>query len=130
VVEQLFPQLARQPAIPFGTRIMRYLLPPTPAADAGHSIARVLFPRYVEGAPVAVEHLDPTASLVRLGEGGSVLPDTDEGLAAFLALWARTPAYQITYGQLDEAVAAILELVDQKQQRRVGAIAGTADAPV
>ena len=110
-ISALFPELLTRPAIRFGTRIMRYLTPPNPAADAGYPLAAVIFPQYRPGAPLAIERLSSRDSLVLLGEGGSVLPDSDRGLAAFLALWQEMPVYRATYGQLEEAVGAIAGLL-------------------
>ena len=47
-----------------------------------------------------------------LGEGGSVLPDTDAGLAEFLAWLGRVPAYALAYGRLDEAVREVRALTE------------------
>jgi hypothetical protein len=56
-----------------------------------------------------------------LGEGGSLLPTTDAELAEFLAWWGRLPAYRLSYGRLDEAVAAVRALTDGAGATRNGA---------
>ena len=113
-VGALFPELTAAPPIRFGGRTMRYLWPGAAAAagTAGFPAAMLLFPRYVEGAPVALQPLDATRSLVLLGEGGSVLPSTDAGLAEFLAWLAGTPAYELAYGRLDGAVRLACTLAE------------------
>jgi hypothetical protein len=115
VIGALFPELADAPEIYFGARRMRFFWPECRAVDAdapGHPAAAVLFPRYLKDAPVALTRLDPAQSLTLLGEGGSLLPTTDAGLAEFLMWWGRLPAYQLAYGRLDEAVAAVRVLTD------------------
>jgi hypothetical protein len=113
-IGSLFPQLAGAPVVRFGGRTMRYLWPDARAVavDSAGYPAAVLFPRYVKDAPVALTRLDPAHALTLLGEGGSVLPTTDAGLAEFLAWWGELPAYLLSYGRLDEAVAAVRALAD------------------
>jgi hypothetical protein len=112
VVGALFPGLAAAPAVRLGSRTMRYLWPA--GADAtgagGRPAAALLFPRYAEGARAALERLDPARALALLGQGGSLLPTTDGGLAEFLAWLGRVPAYALTYGRLDQAVREVCGL--------------------
>jgi Coenzyme PQQ synthesis protein D (PqqD) len=123
----LFPDLARAPIVCFGGRTMRYLWPRADAADtAGYPIAAALFPRYAKGAAVTLTRLDPVRSLALLGEGGSVLPATDAGLADFLALWSSLPAYQLSYERLDEAVQEVRSFIDTRRGSRGGAATGDA----
>jgi hypothetical protein len=65
---------------------------------------------------------DPARALALLGEGGSLLPTTDAGLAEFLAWWGRLPAYRLSYGRLDEAAAAVRVLTDGQGASRNGAV--------
>jgi hypothetical protein len=90
----------------------------------------VLFPRYVQDAPVTLTRLGAAQSLALLGEGGSVLPATDGGLAEFLAWWGRLPAYQLCYGRLEDAVSEVRELTDGLREIRDGAPSGAAAALV
>ena len=115
-ISRLFPDLAAARVVRFGGRSMRYLWPDASAvaADgAGCAAAMALFPRYLEDAPVMLTRLDSAQSLALLGEGGSVLPATDVGLAEFLAWWGRLPAYQLCYGRLEDGVAAVRALTDR-----------------
>jgi hypothetical protein len=113
VVGAMFPELADAPSVRFGGRVMRHLWPERHAvAGGGLPSAAVLFPRYAAGAPVSLVPLDPVRALVLLGEGGSVLPDTDAGLAEFLAWLGRVPAYALAYGRLDEAVREVRALTE------------------
>ena len=128
-ISGLFPQLARAPIIRFGGRSMRYLWPDARALaehSSGYAAAAVLFPRYAEDAPVTRTRLEPARALALLGEGGSVLPATDAGLAEFLAWWGRLPAYRLCYGRLEEAVAAVRALGAAACPDRSGAAAAAA----
>ena len=127
VIGSLFPELADAPVISFGGRTMRFLWPSTRALavdSAGSPAAAVLFPRYVQGAPAELTRLDPAQSLTLLGEGGSLLPTTDGGLAEFLAWWGRLPAYRLSYGRLDEAAAAVRALTEGLGAARNGGASG------
>jgi Coenzyme PQQ synthesis protein D (PqqD) len=109
VIGGLFPELAAAPVVRFGDRTMRHLWPDhaVAACDRGYRAVAVLFPRYVEAAPVTLTRLDPMEALVLFGEGGSVLPTNDVELAEFLAWWRRLPAYRLSYGRLTDAVAVV-----------------------
>lgn len=106
----LFPELAEAPVVRLGARRMRYLWPRNGTASAhaaGRPAAAVLFPRHAKGAPVKLTRLDQLRSLTLLGEGGSILPSTDDGLAEFLAWWRSIAAYEISYGCLEDAVRVV-----------------------
>ncbi len=123
VVGALFPELERAPVVRFGGRVMRYLHPGEArcAADAGHPLAGVLFVRHGHGEATALTPLDATRSLVLLGEGGSILPDTDAGLSAFLERWRRTPAWTLRYGRLDDAIGRLSSLTGRFDEDQAGA---------
>lgn len=127
-VGELFPELAGAPTVRFGGRTMRFLWPAgRPAEPVGRPAAAVLFPRYAAGAPPELHRLDPVSSLALLGEGGSILPSTDAGLAEFFAWWADLPAYRLSYGRLDQAVFKVRDLIDRLTpgpHRRVAGRAG------
>jgi hypothetical protein len=130
VIGSLFPELADAPIIHFGGRTMRYFWPSSravPVGSAGYPAAAVLFPRYVKDAPAELTRLDPAQSLTLLGEGGSLLPTTDAGLAEFLVWWGRLPAYRLTYGRLDEAAAAVRALTGTGASPHDAAAAPRAD---
>ena len=130
-IGSLFPELAGAPIVRFGGRTMRYLWPDARAVavdSAGYPAAAVLFPRYVKDAPVTLTRLDAAQSLALLGEGGSVLPTSDAGLAEFLVWWGRLPAYQLCYGRLEAAVAEVRALTDGPRESRNGAASGATAA--
>ena len=106
---RLFPQLEDAPIVRFGGRTMRYFWPqPRDVAEhVGRPVAAVLFPRHSPGSPPMLEPIDTVEALLRLGEGGSVLPASDADLAKFLAWWMALPAYRLTYDRLEEAVGLV-----------------------
>lgn len=122
LVERLFPQLGAAPIIHFGDRTMRYLrLDPTRVVEeAGYPLMGVLFVRYEDGAATSLDRLDVTRSLVCLGEGGSILPDTNEGLASFLATWRMASAWELTYSRLDEAIEQLSSLTGGPERPTIG----------
>ena len=88
---------------------MRYLWPgdQTAADDSrGYPATAIFFPTYQPNARTALARIDAVRALTLLGEGGSVLPSTDAGLAEFLAWLQRVPAYELSYGSLARAVRA------------------------
>jgi hypothetical protein len=115
----LFPELADAPTVRFGGRTMRYLWPdsyaPTTGATA-YRVAGALFPRHARHSTVTLSPLDPGRSLALLGQGGSILPYGDDGLAEFLTWWGVLPTYQLTYGRLDEAVVEVSTLIDKLRE--------------
>lgn len=117
MVGRLFPQLGEAPVVRFGGRTMRYLWPPAHAVaePRGLPVVAAVFPARRLGAAAKLERLDAVQSLILLGEGGSVLPAEDDGLAAFLAWWRDVPAYRLTYGRLEDAVALVGDLLDARR---------------
>ena len=114
VVAPLFPELRRSPVTRFGGRIMRYLCPGERAGEAGrgYPATAILFPRYRPDARTALARIDAVRALILLGEGGSVLPSTDAGLAEFIDWLQRVPAYELPYGLLAEGVRAAGSLLE------------------
>lgn len=119
VIRPLFPELAGAPTVRFGGRTMRYLWPDSSAraiGARGYPVAAVLFPRYAKGMPATLSRLETVRSLALLGEGGSVLPATDGGLAEFLPWWSDLPAYGLSYGRLDDAIREVSSLTDRLRE--------------
>ena len=93
----------------------------------------MIFPRFVDSGAATLRPLDTLQALIRLGEGGSVLPATDAGLAEFLAWLGSTPAYELTYRRLDQGVRMVVDLVKDLRRESgsdgAGFAAGLAAAP-
>ncbi len=81
--------------------------------------ALVLFPRYVAGAPLLLERVPQVKAFAKLAinsfnyESMGVV-----GFDAVSQLVARCPCYRLSYADLDAALAAIDELVDDTLSRR------------
>lgn len=73
----------------------------------------VIFPVYEAGAETVVVRLTPLELLAGLGHTGTIFPDEDETLEAFLHWADHTPAYVLNYGDADQAVAAAIDTVDR-----------------
>lgn len=75
--------------------------------------AALAFPRYVAGERTSIEPVSPLRALARLMLDRVHLGDplTREGVAAFLAVLARTPAYAVSYGDRASGETAILALL-------------------
>ncbi len=114
VVARLFPELMSQPVVQFGGRTMRHLwlggsVSTTPSV--GRPSAALLFPRFREGATTSSARLDLEGALTRLVSSGSVLPASDAALAEFLDWLQGVRSFELTYGCLEDGVAAVRELV-------------------
>ena len=129
VVDPLFPELAAAPVVRLGSRTMRYFWPGSrviASESVGHPISAILFPRYVEGTSPSLTPLGLDRALVLLGEGGSILPETDAGLVEFLAWLERVPTYELTYGRLEDAIRTIGPLTERLEAGYPHAENGTA----
>ena len=74
--------------------------------------ALVIFPRYVEGAVLELRAQAPDLSFTRLAFNSFNYATLGRvSFEAVTALAAACPAYQLTYGRLDEAVACVRELL-------------------
>lgn len=120
VVGGLFPELARAPTVRFADRRLRYLWPePGDARPAeGSRVAAILFPRFAAGAATTLAAVDPARALFLLGAEGSLLPSDDAGMAEFLDWLARTPAFELVHGRLEEAVERAAGLAADLGRRR------------
>lgn len=92
-----------------------HLAPDTASVAARRRSARpalVIFPRYVEGAVLELRAQAPDLSFTRLAFNSFNYATLGRvSFEAVTALAAACPAYQLTYGRLDEAVACVRELL-------------------
>jgi hypothetical protein len=122
VVGRHIPDLNRAPVSRFAGRRMRHFWPRAPlsvADERGLAPAALVFPARLPGRSARPARIGPAKALARLGRGGSVLPDTDQGMAEFLAWLMRIPAYQLEYGELADAVPVVRSLLDRVRANRL-----------
>ncbi|HWL69184.1 MAG TPA: hypothetical protein VNS22_12460 [Geminicoccus sp.] len=114
VKEGSWPLFARMHAdfaltvpVSIGTTRVRYFAPARRSAPRGQPVAMVIVPRYRAGARLDRQRLRPIELLRSLVESGTWPPAAGRDLTDLLAWLERVPAFRLTYGDLDEAVAAI-----------------------
>ncbi len=114
VVSRLWPELAQAPSYRTKGLDARLLVPPAAAWDAQPAaLRRVVFPHYAAGVHPQLTRLSPFQTIERLLSDRIWLgsPITEERVTAFLAWLEDTPAYALTYADLDGAVRLIEDVV-------------------
>ena len=113
VVARHFPGLLDCAEHAVGERTVRYLdvgrLTPPPPAEA--AVGALIFPRFAPNAPLMVEPLSPEAALGRLLASGSEVVGWPRSLRPLAELVNRRPAWNLSFGDLDQAAGAIEGLV-------------------
>jgi hypothetical protein len=107
------PSLDRQPVHELaGTRIRYLELEPARLAplDRGLPVAALVFPRYKPGAVLKQRRITAAEALAGLCHARSLLAREPEVLAETLRWVEATPAYRLTYGDLDRAIEWVLSL--------------------
>jgi len=97
-------------------RLVRYLPPPVDVGGTGTlPVACVVFPHYIEGAPARMEPVTTAQALCRISEAGYDLIDlSNADIVTELIGWlAETATFSLAYGDLDEAIRLIGELVGE-----------------
>ncbi|MES2196403.1 MAG: PqqD family peptide modification chaperone [Pseudomonadota bacterium] len=105
-----FPELARAPRYRTKDLEARLLVPPEDAWDASPVKLRTLvFPRFAAGAAAGLQRISTFEAVERLLADRIWLgyPLTEMRVAAFVAWLMNTPAYAMTYGELDDGVRLI-----------------------
>ena len=113
VLESRFPRLVEAPVGRVGNVAVRYLWPRervVAVASGGMPVGVVVFPRYQSGAVLSVSAVAASETLSILGNTGSILPKSADALGVFLGWLDRVPAFQLTYGCLDDAIAAVCRI--------------------
>lgn len=113
VAASLFPGFHGAPTSQVGNVACRFWWPcdqAVPVSAGGMLVDALVFPHYQPGAPLSVADVTPADALAILGNTGSVLPRTSDELAVFLAWLERVPAHELTYGCLDDAIAAVHQI--------------------
>jgi hypothetical protein len=109
-----YPALAAQPVHELAGLRIRYLeLDPARMAplNRGLPVAALVFPRYKPGAALRQRRINPAEALAGLCHANSLLAREPEVLADTLRWLEATPAYRLSYGDLDQAIAWVLPLL-------------------
>ncbi|MDG4603812.1 MAG: hypothetical protein P9C48_14680 [Defluviicoccus sp.] len=120
VAASLFPGFHGAPTSQVGNVACRFWWPgdqAVPVSAGGMLVDALVFPHYQPGAPLSVADVTPADALAILGNTGSVLPRTSDELAVFLAWLERVPAHELTYGYLDDAIAAVHQIGQGGEER-------------
>jgi hypothetical protein len=111
VLEGAYPSLSSAPLFRTKGRPARLLLPENGGWEVEPApVNRLIFPHFSLGGATTMERLRPLEALERLIASGLSLshPVTNDQVRSFLAWLERTPAVELTYGDLN-AATAILE---------------------
>lgn len=113
ILASRYPALARFNGDPahVGTRAT-YLRPPDDAWPSGPvPVTHVVFPRYVSGAPTTLVEVSRTESFARLlAHSFSATTHAARGVQQIVRLLPRWACYELTVGELDDAVSQLLVL--------------------
>jgi len=110
-----YPDLAAQPVHELAGLRIRYLeLDPARTAplDRGLPVAALIFPRYKPGAALRQRRITAAEALAGLCHANSLLAREPEILADTLRWLEATPAYRLSYGDLDRAIEWVLPLLN------------------
>ncbi|MGH6848748.1 MAG: PqqD family peptide modification chaperone [Methylocella sp.] len=113
ILTALYPELPHLPVALCHGRDVRYVEPRL-ARYAGSAPPVILFPSYAKSGGTHLRALTPLETMTRLIETSTDLhrPATGATLAEFLQFVEHTPAYELVYGDLPSAKAAIEEWLD------------------
>jgi hypothetical protein len=105
-----FPDLIDAPVVSTRERRQRYLHPPRLAA-APQPVRCLVFPLYRPGAAVDLLKLRPGEALELCARSGGWFESSPERLKELTRWFARTPAYALSYGDTNGAIAAVRRLL-------------------
>lgn len=117
ILEPLFPALAKLVTLNRYERSFRYVAPQGnyESLQAAAAPSAIVFPSYSAGEATRLKPLRPLDTMIHLLEANVRLsgwgPATEEQLARFVRFVEQTPAYELSYSELPEAMKAIEELL-------------------
>lgn len=115
LLESLYPVLPNLATLRRFGRSIRYVEPPGnyDALDAANAPAAIVFPAYCEGAATSLQPLPPVEAMIHLLGAHARLshPGSGTKLAELVRFVERTPAYQLSYGELTGAMSALDDLL-------------------
>lgn len=117
LLEPFYPALPKLATVNRYGRSGRYIDPPGnyEVLSAAAAPSAIVFPAFSKGAPTQLTPLRPHQSMIRLLEANIRLSGwdaaTEDQLARFVRFVEQTPAYELSYSELPEAMKAIEELL-------------------
>ena len=119
ILEQLYPMLPLLPTVNQHGRIVRYLEPmqiyPTMAAAVAPTV--IVFSAYRADEPTWLSACSPLQTMTRLigMHVDLAKPVSEARLAKFIGVMEQTPAYELTYADLQSAMTAIEGLLETQR---------------
>lgn len=112
ILEELFPELPDRPTLCRHGREVRYVAPS--ARERSSAPALILFPAYAPDAPATFTKLTPLQTITRLLESAMDIeaPVTEAKIAEICRFVESTPAYELRYGDLSEALQTVEGALD------------------
>jgi hypothetical protein len=112
-LESLLPGLAEKATYSRLGKDSRYWAPPCERiADKPRAVQAIVFPRYAETSGIEMVAISPLETMGRLTAAPCALrpPITATALGEIASFAHRVPGYVLTYGALDAACSAVLDL--------------------
>jgi hypothetical protein len=111
LIEQYFPVLRQRPTLSRYGRNIRYLEPEQnyETMFAATAPSAIVFPAYSVGAATQLRTLPPLETMIRMVGAHTTIfvPATEAKIAKLIRFVEQTPAYELTYSELPEAMRAI-----------------------
>ncbi|WP_157817731.1 hypothetical protein [Candidatus Thiodictyon syntrophicum] len=116
------PDLAQAPTVQRLGQSVRFLPPCGRAATGLRAPALFLFPRFRPGRAPRCEPLTPARALQGIIEAEAVIRDLTQIKLEALARWvSKVPAYAVSYPDLDQGLALVRDLLNDRDSREYDA---------
>jgi hypothetical protein len=111
LIEKFFPVLRQRPTLSRYGRNIRYLEPEQnyETMFAANAPSAIVFPAYSVGAATQLRALPPLETMIRMVGAHTTIfvPATEAKIAKLIRFVENTPAYELTYSELPEAMRVI-----------------------
>jgi len=120
IIEPLYPALRSSPTLNRFSRSLRYVNPQDHCAilQAAAAPSAIVFPNYAAGTSTRLKPVSPRQTMICLLDAHASLttPATEEKLRKLIDFVEQTPAYELSYSELPEAMQAIKDLLAARKQ--------------